>query len=924
MAYTHRRLDVNVPHALVVDYTLLPTDHRWDKATSTCFYDERAKKHIASRYGFPTVPSLPPFEYPRARVDWRLGPHEPMQYPQMWDHSAPHLAWIEYSPSHTDLYSQPITGYVFQKTDWEPIHAHSEYGRVSTPVLSRLREAFHAIHKLVLPLFAEARTKHLLPKRTISECMALLSEFQTVAAAFKASALNVTRVQRGIAELRGFYRFRMDCRYHVQNGYFVSEVINHYVGVYTTDRHISSLLHRLGVPVFLVFDAIPKGVSIEVLSQPPTSWGLWVETRLLDAVHLPPETDSSRSLTNIGKRVKQFNTDPQMQVGRAKVQVEMAEWVPDALPWLADICATVDTSEDRQRRLCAPDVEYPVPQSFFTQGSLYIMPPVHLFYKKNPKASEIVFTCWGSIDTFWTSRVSGDDPTLGNGLSAPTWRTFLDMKYKPRDIPANVTVATTEDSENANTTATSNEAGVDRTTSRWGHLGKATRVSKPAVSESESSLEHRASQLEDETYRALLIAAHESDDESDDDEPAMYNANELRIYYTRPAARDERPLLSEEQRHTARPPNWDVTRLEYYVEEDSRRMTKASENRKGLVRFSNCWDRFDDYENKRRLFFMRSSRVASEFPEGGERRIAEGVLTWHRDREDNVGRAHPSQYIWPFERPQAELRSHERALEHAPYLLTPDQAIADGIPVELIGKSMREIEREMINRALWTKETMWPSARKEIAVPMHPAPTATVARPEPVTATQREPDPIYGTHAPLPYGRAVSEFRFGTHVVTAEDLKKVEYRKFILWRIQEATFRFQLRRLDMYVLKAMGVWDDVAGDRATLWLKCWGRGSESFVPGGDVEPLLSRENPMDRFLGLTALSKIVHSWPRSESFRSMHEYLHRPLGLYEAQVPIVERDLWRLYAQTHFDYFGLMPTLPAKMPPNPFSSALSE
>ncbi|KZV91245.1 hypothetical protein EXIGLDRAFT_770039 [Exidia glandulosa HHB12029] len=957
MSYTQRREDVNVPPALVVSGTQFDTSHRWDKAHPTCFRDETAKKYILCRYGWRTTPAIPPSEFPRARVDWRLGPHEPMQYPQLWDHSAPHLAWIERSPSHVDLYSASITGYVLQLVDWTPIHAQSVYGRVSQPVVSRLREAFYAIYNLVIPLFAEARTKHLLPKRTISECTKLLAEFQTVAAAFKDSALNVTRVQRGIAELRGFYRFRMDCRYHVQHPYFVSDVLYDYVGVFVTDVHLCSLLHRLGVPVWLVLDRIPKDVSL--LSQPPTPCSDWVEMHLLDAVQLPARGRAlavrssqirarSRSpLSERSKRVarsptsasasnmwikRNFIADPQMQVGQAvkNGQVELPEWAPDPLPWLFDICSLVDTTEERQRRLCAVDVEYAVPQSIFLRGPLYLMPPVHIFYKKNAIASEIAFRCWASLDTFWVSRVTQEDEsTLGPGLSSPTWRSYMENKYKPRTTVTAANLNVIESSASSNAGQTSREPAAGASTS-----ATITQAPKPAASsESETSLERRASQLESEIQNALIAAAYESDDDSDDDDgmPAMFNADEPRVYYTRDPVPGERPFTPEEQRDSVLPSNWENTMLDFFVEEDSRRMTKASQKRKKEVRFSRGWDKFDDFENRRRLFFMRSSRVASEFPQGGERRIAANVLTWHRDPNDEVGRAYPSKYIWPVGIP----RSKKRAAEKLAYVVTADEAVADGIPFELIGKTKQEVEEEMLKRGAWTVETTWPSRRAEKATAALVQQAQTADQPEPAQAQTQapapvlelEPDPIFGTHAPVPSGRGLSEFRFGSHVVTAEDLKKVEYRKFILWRIQEASFRFQLRTLDMYVLKSMGVWDDdVAAERARLWPQCWGRGSESFVPRGDVEPLLSRDsNPVDRFLGLIAFSRLVHSWPRAETYKSIQQYTRLGgEGLQEDQIPVVERSLWRLYAQTYYDYFGLMPTLPAKMPPNPFPSPVSE
>lgn len=285
MAYSHRRLDDEVPaHLVNVEHRLqLSPENRWDRAKPTIFHGQQDGQYIVNPYGMDRAPELPPLEYPRTRLDYRLGPHDPLLYPQMWNHSAPHLGWIEYRPLHRDLYKDHIVSYVFQETDWSPLYPGAAYGMISREVVTRLRDKFYDIHKYVIPLFAQARTKWLLPKATISHCMKLLSEFQTMAATFVESALNVTRVQRGIAELLAFYRFRMDVKYHVQGRHYVSEICYLYVGVFTTDRHISSLLHRLGIPVWLVVQGLPQQFKAEDVLD-TTAWTTAVESAMLEAV----------------------------------------------------------------------------------------------------------------------------------------------------------------------------------------------------------------------------------------------------------------------------------------------------------------------------------------------------------------------------------------------------------------------------------------------------------------------------------------------------------------------------------------------------------------------------------------------------------------------------------------------------------------
>lgn len=128
--------------------------------------------------------------------------------------------------------------------------------------------------------------------------------------------------------------------------------------------------------------------------------------------------------------MRTFKADPQKQVENKPGDVKLPEWVPEHPHWMKDVCSSVDQSVQRQWRLCGPDCVYPVPQDVFERGCLYPIPPVHLFYKKNVKALEIIFKSWAGLEMFWIKRVTEEDLFSLPGLSAPTWRDVLDGKYK--------------------------------------------------------------------------------------------------------------------------------------------------------------------------------------------------------------------------------------------------------------------------------------------------------------------------------------------------------------------------------------------------------------------------------------------------------------------------------------------------------------
>lgn len=337
-----------------------------------------------------------------------------------------------------------------------------------------------------------------------------------------------------------------------------------------------------------------------------------------------------------------FTADPQRQVDD---KAELPDWVPERPHWLKNICPAVDVEKSRQWRLCAPDCSFPVPQEIFTRGCLYVMPPVHFFYKKNPNSSQIYFMSWAGLEAFWVKRVTTEDSSTLPGLSAPTWRDFLDGKYK---YLGEKYLERPEDGELPSEPVAPADADVQvgRDVAMW-HSCPDT-----AAQAREATLAANAAVKEAEARSALSGAMYAyydsvSDDGDDDAEPAMWEVGAVRLFYTRDATANDKPLLSESERAQARPPNWENTKIEFFVEEDERKMVRASLARKKEVRFSRGWHKFDDYENIRQLFFMPKSRVAEEFPADGERIIQEDVLTWHRDSSDAKGREKPSRRIWP-------------------------------------------------------------------------------------------------------------------------------------------------------------------------------------------------------------------------------------------------------------------------------------
>jgi hypothetical protein len=141
-------------------------------------------------------------------------------------------------------------------------------------------------------------------------------------------------------------------------------------------------------------------------------------------------------------------------------------------------------------------------------------------------------------------------------------------------------------------------------------------------------------------------------------------------------------------------------------------------------------------------------------------------------------------------------------------------------------------------------------------------------------------------------------------------------RRYFIWEALEISFRYQLRDLDELILRCRGVWNkSMAMQRNALWIECWGGGVQGFVPGLNHSHIFSDETVRDRRKFFPAMQDLVREWPECppailESLNALNgsEYLQ------------VEHQLWCFYAQTYFDYYRRLPSLPSSKLPCPLYS----
>ncbi|EJD46637.1 hypothetical protein AURDEDRAFT_164459 [Auricularia subglabra TFB-10046 SS5] len=902
-----------------------------------------SSQYVCSLSAYAAIPQLPPEEYPLVRTDHRLGPHEPMLYPQMWVPIAPHMAWVEKHELHRDLHQRDIVSYVFQYHDWNPAATMSDYGRISGDLLCRLDLAFHEIYVKALPFLKSARTRLLVPTTMITECTRLLSDLRVLTSTFNDSATMVTRVQRGIAELRAFRLFRLDVQHHVSDQTFVSDRIFNYVGVFTSDRAMTDLLHRLGVPVWLLVSGLPPGF----LAQPPVPFAKYVKTKPLnqldqyhtdcvgrrhrnreaspptysapseDDPHAVPRARTSRRRSRSPPRVHQSSSDhrglssgassrrarspgpsrgqpPAVSVvpryvlheqpryndpkthrhpdapeswrprdwvtdpGHQAAQgFELPSWVPELPVWLRDVAASVDRSVTREWRLCATDCIHPVPQDIFNRPLAYSMPPMHLLLK-HEKRFKYVSAAWAALRDFWLRKLSdGDDCAL----SATLWRKILDDKYN-----------------------------ISKELAAWIEKNRPQGVSHPTAA-AHAPAQSTAQRQENETHisalrieirHAQLADATASSDTS------------LAPPYTRLGQPGE-DLVVTKSRETAQPENWSglLPQLEIFCEMEPRRMRLLDERgytelRAGYAR----WDEYWDYDEKRIILFDERSRVPHELavPVDCEVLLNEGALTWHLSPSDDEGLAQPSRAVWRATGRIATDSAGALIALHAPRLVPQTTPSGASNAPSQSGTTSGGAGDPRGTLSLKSQDSAPP------------------------------PDPVYGYHAQLPNGQKSTHFVIRQQRLTKDDLVRTDIRAFLIWEIAETEFRFQLRRTDTHVLKSLGLWSpDVEKQRNGLLMKVWG-GEDGFVPSGMSAPAHTDAEPRRRLASIYNFWNLIRAWPRCSEVPNLAHYMARK-GVSQEKLLRIESDVWKFYAQTYFDYFGVLPSLPRCMPENPFLSA---
>ncbi|EJD37387.1 hypothetical protein AURDEDRAFT_173566 [Auricularia subglabra TFB-10046 SS5] len=871
-----------------------------------------------------------------------------MLYPQRWNHLAPHLAWIERRELHRELHKGHIVAYVFQPHDWDPVSAGSMYGRIAIDLLARLKEAFYEIHLLVVPLLARARTHHILPTRTISETMRLLSDLETLNSTFWESARLVTRVQRGIAELLAFRLFRLDVHHHVGDERFVSDRIFNYVGVFTTDEAMASMLHRLGVPVFGILRGLPKSASRASVVD-PVSWKKMVESQAIDSLEAgewnqpeqivmggstrsvpsarsshrrppspPKRSERSRSPTRESSRQsparsrslprasrttqsrsrdsgshrdsslervsnypryllhekpriadekrrqhpdapdrwrpRTWSTDPGHQ---ASIDFKLPDWAPQLPQWLTEIARSVDRSVTREWRLSAVDTPHAVPQDIFSRPLEYMLPPLHLLLK-HEKRFLYVIRAWASLRDFWLRRLMDVDT---HGLPASTWRKILDNKYHIDKELASWLEARGEPPDPA----------VDHGDSDVPMMDELTPTQRQTLQKRVSSL---ASTLRAE------IEQHQT----------QGPVAEVSVRYTRtPVAGEDLPSAST--RNAVEPESWRhlMPQVDVFYENRPHCLvlmdeTSFSEATAAPTRWHEYWD----YEQSRILLFNRASRVSDEHdgPREGEILLHDATLTWHQSRDDICGVGIPSRAmcINDLKDDAGKLVKFSRSTSRAPGTDSTSRSDREGHISET-----GTVEAGGGQGA--------PSLRSHRAAP--------------------PPDPVYGYARKPPNGFEISQFVIRHHVLAPSDLARGEVRAFLIWELEEAGFRFQLRRTDSHVLKSMGIWtEEIQVERDAIIQQCWG-GSDGFVPSGMGIPAQTDPDPRKRVASIYNFWKLVRAWPRVRDVSNLRQYTQYE-GLSMEQLVDIEHEVWKFYAQTFYDYFGILPTLPKLMPRNPF------
>ncbi|EJD39354.1 hypothetical protein AURDEDRAFT_171547 [Auricularia subglabra TFB-10046 SS5] len=459
------------------------------------------------------------------------------------------------------------------------------------------------------------------------------------------------------------------------------------------------------------------------------------------------------------------------------------------------------------------------------------------------------------------------------GLPASTWRKIVDDKYHMNKELA-AWIETQSSRSSAGTSSTKRPDGDIRMT-------EATAPSqRESVQKRVSFLSRR---LRDELAQQRTAG-----------DPVIVPARYTRV----PEPGEDLPVTSS--RAAAEPGDWrDRSHLlDVFYEAHAHSMVLLDEAAFSVETSSPMrWDEYWDYESSRILLFNRVSRVRDEHSGHCEHEILlhDAGLSWHQSRDDKGGVCSASRAMWC-------------ASEN---IVTDDNGklvkFAGSTPTYMSGQIL--VHTRDCSRDISDMGTVG----------------ATASQGEPSLRSHRTappPDPVYGYAPKLPNGHEISEFVIRHHVLPLSDLARAEVRAFLIWELEEAGFRFQLRRLDTHILKSMKIWtEEIQTQRDAIIQQCWG-GSDGFVPSGMAIPVHTNPDQRERVASIYNFWKVVRAWPRVRDVPNLRRYTQHK-GLSMEQLLEVENEVWKFYAQTFYDYFGILPTLPKLMPPNPFFNAES-
>ncbi|EJD41649.1 hypothetical protein AURDEDRAFT_169307 [Auricularia subglabra TFB-10046 SS5] len=458
---------------------------------------------------------------------------------------------------------------------------------------------------------------------------------------------------------------------------------------------------------------------------------------------------------------------------------------------------------------------------------------------KHEKRFKYVFSAWAALRDFWLRRLSDGDDCA---LPATTWRMILDDKYN-----------------------ISNELAA------WIEKNGSQGVS-PAATSSQAPVQSTAQRQADETNIAALRAqirdAHLSE--------ATTGPDASHSLYTRLGQEGE-DLVVKSSRGTAQPENWTALlhQLEVYCELAPRRMHHLDERCFVELRAGDVhWDEYWDYDGQRILLFDQRSRVPHEHAIASdcELFLNDGALTWHLSLSDEEGLAQPSRAAWRATTPLVTDPAGALIVFHASRSAPQTTSSGDSKEPRQSGTAARSGDARGI-----------PSIKSQ-----HSAPP---------------PDPVYGYHAQIPNGQHSTHFVIRQQRLSKEDLIRIDIRAFLIWEIAETEFRFQLRRIDTYVLKSLGVWgSDVEMQRNVLLMKVWGA-EDGFVPSGVSVPTHTDAEPHRRLASIYNFWNLIRAWPRCREVPNLAHHMARE-GVSQEQLLRIEQDVWKFFAQTYLDYFG--------------------